>query len=104
VLSLRRPWNWDGERSRAIRASACRAAVAFAREVLDRRPDLGLPRVSPSHRGAVALTWYSDGESMTVFTASASSPTVEYLWNGTDYSYEDGAAARDDLIERIASL
>jgi len=104
VLALRRPWNWDGARSRAIRASACRAAVAFAREAVAVRPDLGLPRLSGSYRGAVSLTWDAPQESLTVFVRTADLGRVEYHWETLAYDYGGGTGTRQDVLERLIRL
>jgi len=104
VLGLRRPWNWDGERSRAIRASACRAAVTFAREPVSVRPDLGFPRPSGSYRGAVALTWDAPQESLTVFVRTPDLKRLEYHWATLAYEHGGGTAEREEVLDRLGRL
>ena len=105
VMSLQRPWNWDYEGGRAIRRSACAAALDFVRRIRHKKDAvLPLPRVSPSRRGAVALTWRIGEESLTVFFSVRGAKTLYYQWEHADLTSEAGNETRENLIERLSAF
>jgi hypothetical protein len=104
LLSLRRRHNWDGEGAKAVTLKACRAALRFLEAVRYRQPDLPLPRLAPSVRGAVSLYWRKETEHL-VASISSSDPTHVLLhWEGPGGRYENRILPLDDAIDDILAF
>jgi hypothetical protein len=82
ILGLRRRRGWAGEGSRAIPLAACRAALRFVRLVRFVWPNLPLPRVAPSVRGAVSLYWRNGDEHLVVAVSSGDLDRLAIHWEG----------------------
>ena len=104
VLRLVRKSNWDEEGGRAISQIACRSALRFVRRVCGLNPNLPMPVVSPSKRGAVALTWRTKTQSITLFFTNVLRHEVAYRVEGIDFAYKNAVASRQQLIERISKI
>lgn len=104
VLSLARKWNWDFRGGKAIRHSACITAIEFVRQLKMKNPFVPLPIVSPSKRGAVALTWRSDTQSLTVFFKNPKDENLDYQLEGSNFTFETAQDKREKLEKRILAL
>jgi hypothetical protein len=104
ILAFQRPFNWDYEGGKAIRRSACMAAIDFIHRIKANNPALALPRVSPSNKGAIALTWRSGEQSLTVFFSTGHTKSLDYHWEGPNFTFGIGQDSREHLINRILSL
>lgn len=104
ILGLERRYNWDGAGARAVCKSACKAAVQFLEWARAHRPDLSLPRPSPSPRGGVMLTWRSGERHLTVRFSSGEIDPLPYEWEGPDYDYGSGTGSREEVLARILAL
>ena len=89
VLALQRRKDWDGEGAEPITAAACRAALRFVELVVSATPELTLPRVAPSVRGAVSLYWRNGDEHLVVAISSGDLARIAIHWEGPAGGYED---------------
>jgi hypothetical protein len=104
ILSLERPANVQSEGALPITRSACEGAIALLERALARIPDLPLPAVSPSVRGAVALFWEHQGFRLMVQVDSGDLDRLRFQWATPDRQVKQGEEAAEQVIERLLSM
>jgi hypothetical protein len=104
LLSLRRRGNWNGEGALPVTTGACRAALKFIEAARSREPDLPLPRLAPSVRGAVSLSWKNEHEHLVVSIPSDDPRSVLLHWEGPGGCFENRTVPVDAAVDDVLAF
>ena len=101
IRGMQRSRDWDGAGARAVRKSACEAAIILLGMVRGRFP---YPIVSPSVRGAVMLTWRFPEYSVSAFVANSDLNTIQCQIEGPEYSSQSCIKDSSGLVQALEEL
>lgn len=104
IMGMARPARWNGPGSRAIRKSACGAAIDFVHAVERQTVGIPLPRVGPSQLGGIALQWRFGNVHYMIRVASDDPDHLYFQREGPGFKHDSGTISRDRAIADMVAL
>jgi len=104
IESFKRRSGWQGKDSRAIRKADCTATLSFLSRVVERKPNLDLPRFGPSPQGGIPLTWRLGDTSFTAEFLPDDPNHVEIFVADYQYRTRRAKLTWDEAIDALLSI